>query len=65
MKRIISIALSLMLAAGLLAACGPADAPATGTAPATDGMPELVIGLFQPATGANGAGGRQESLGTI
>ena len=64
MKKIISIALSLMLVAGLLAGCGPADAPATGTATA-DGMPELVIGLFQPATGANGAGGRQEALGTI
>jgi len=68
MKKIISIALSLMLAVGLLAACEPAGTPATGTAtPAApaDGMPELVIGLFQPATGANGAGGRQESLGTI
>jgi len=69
MKKIISLTLVLMLAVGLLAACGPADQPAaqqgTQQAAANDGMPTLVIGLFQPATGANGAGGRQESLGTI
>ena len=41
-----------------------ANEPAANEPDAGD-MPELVIGLFQPATGANGAGGRQESLGTI
>ncbi|MCL2857263.1 MAG: ABC transporter substrate-binding protein [Oscillospiraceae bacterium] len=81
MKRFIPIALALILVVGLLASCGaPASQPAppaqpspSGDAPAPEGdapapegdMPELVIGLFQPATGANGAGGRQESLGTI
>ncbi|MCL2578478.1 MAG: ABC transporter substrate-binding protein [Oscillospiraceae bacterium] len=77
MKKKMFIALTLALLM-TLAACAPAapatpaapaaDAPAAGdaAAPAADGdMPELVIGLFQPATGANGAGGRQESLGTI
>jgi len=74
MKKLICIALALVLALGMLAACGPATPaapvtpPAGGeTAPATGGddMPVLTVGLFQPATGANGAGGRQESLGTI
>jgi len=64
MKKFISITLSLLLVVGLLAACTPADTPQAGAA-GGDGMPELVIGLFQPATGANGAGGRQEALGTI
>ncbi|MCL2367345.1 MAG: ABC transporter substrate-binding protein [Oscillospiraceae bacterium] len=66
-KVLISLALSLILVMGLLAGCAD-DTPATQdpTAPATeDNMPTLVVGLFQPATGANGAGGRQESLGTI
>ena len=75
MKRtviVISLALSLLFAIGVFTGCTPAAT--TPTTPATSGttatpaatdMPELVIGLFQPATGANGAGGRQESLGTI
>ena len=78
MKKIIALALVLIMVMGLLAACngggttttpapetpapGPADTPAPE--PGADDVPELVIGLFQPATGTNGAGGRQESLGT-
>jgi len=38
--------------------------PDTGTPDTDEDVPEIVIGLFQPATGMNGAGGRQESLGT-
>ena len=67
-KIMISIALSILLAVGLLAGCGSPEptAPGTPAAPDTpDGdMPIVRIGVFQPATGANGAGGRQETLGT-
>jgi len=79
MKKIIALALVLIMVLGLLAACGDGgttttptpETPTPGTDatpapvdPGTDDEPTLVIGLFQPATGMNGAGGRQESLGT-
>ena len=65
-KALISLALSLVMVIGLLAACGSDDPTGTPATPDEGGdMPTLVVGLFQPATGANGAGGRQESLGTI
>jgi len=64
MKKIISITLVLLLSAGLLAACGAPAAPGGGAATGSD-MPVVRIGVFQPATGANGAGGRQETLGTL
>jgi len=77
MKKFLTIALAFILVVGLLASCGtpanqgtqqpaaPADPAPGGDAPVVDGdMPIVRIGLFQPATGANGAGGRQEALGT-
>ena len=56
MKKVISIALALFMVTGLfmLTGCGSDDGEA----------PIVRIGVFQPATGPNGAGGRQETLGT-
>ena len=55
MKKMVLFSLVLALAFGLLAGCGGGG---------SGDMPELKIGVFQPSTGANGAGGRQETLGT-
>lgn len=54
-----------------LCACGseaPAEdvnsnAPAEKTAPAEGGKPIVKIGVYEPQTGDNGAGGKQEILG--
>jgi len=77
MKKILSIALCAALVLGL-AACGgnapassapaaPAastEAPAASTeAPAASGDKVVRIGVFEPQTGDNGAGGKQEILG--
>ena len=54
MRKSISAILVIMLALALLAGCaGGSDSPT------------VRIGVFQPATGDNGAGGRQETLGTV
>jgi len=54
-KAIIALVLSLAMLLVMLAAC---DSGGSG------GTPTVSIGVFQPATGDNGAGGRQEVLGT-
>ena len=68
MKKLIALLLIAVLALSA-AACSsqPADtqAPAEGTeaaAPA-DGANVVKIGVFEPASGDNGAGGKQETLG--
>ena len=68
MKKLIALLLIAVLALSA-AACSsqPADtqAPAEGTeaaAPA-DGAKVVKIGVFEPASGDNGAGGKQETLG--
>ncbi|MCL2703554.1 MAG: ABC transporter substrate-binding protein [Defluviitaleaceae bacterium] len=58
MKRIIPTVLSVLLAVCLFAGCAE-----TGGTAGSD-LPVLRVGVFQPATGPNGAGGRQETLGT-
>jgi branched-chain amino acid transport system substrate-binding protein len=66
-KAILALTLSLALVFSLLAGCGPdtASTNAGTSGGAADGdMPVVRLGVFQPATGANGAGGRQETLGT-
>lgn len=66
MKKVISLALcaALLLA---LTACGGASstAPAaSGTAPSAPADVSVVkIGVYEPASGDNGAGGKQETLG--
>lgn len=70
LKKAIVLTLALALALSCFAGCGqkqdtaaPADgpaAPADSAAPAGD---VVKIGIFEPASGDNGAGGKQEALG--
>ena len=69
MKKFLALALSCSLALTALAGCGggSASTPAPeGTTPAgetTGGENTVYIGVFEPATGDSGAGGKQEMLG--
>lgn len=65
MKKVLSFVVCFAILATLLAACG-GGAPASGaqsTAAAAAGGKVVKIGVFEPASGDNGAGGKQETLG--
>ena len=69
MKKILALALALMMIFALCA-CGDSAAPAASNAPegetaapADGANPVVKIGVFEPQTGDNGAGGKQEILG--
>ena len=53
MKKMIALALAAIMLMGLLAACGGSDS----------GNDVIRIGVYEPQTGDNGAGGKQEILG--
>ena len=55
MKKILAIVLCACMICALLAGCGSPAAAVEGDV--------LKIGIFEPATGENGAGGMQEVLG--
>ena len=57
MKKILVLALSLVLAMLALAGCGGGGDSGSG------GGDTIKIGVFEPASGDNGAGGKQETLG--
>lgn len=63
-KRVLAVALTAAMVVSMLAGCsggqdkGSADAPA-----AADGAKVVKIGVYEPASGDNGAGGKQEVLG--
>ena len=59
MKKIISITITVFLLLSLMVGCG-GGAPAGG---GNTGDNVVKIGVFEPASGDNGAGGKQESLG--
>ncbi|MFO7743680.1 MAG: ABC transporter substrate-binding protein [Anaerolineae bacterium] len=68
-KRLVLLFVVVGLTASLLAACGPAPAEET-TAPPSEGeaeeevqLDEVVIGIYQPMTGAMAAGGEQTMQG--
>ncbi len=69
LKKAIVLTLALALALGCFAGCGQKQdsaAPDSPTAPATDAAPAgdvVKIGIFEPASVDNGAGGKQEALG--
>ena len=58
MKKIFALVLALAMALALVA-CGGDD----GTADQSSGEKVVKIGVFEPQTGDNGAGGKQEILG--
>ena len=60
MKKILAIVLCACMICALLAGCGSSESPAA----AVEGD-VLKIGIFEPATGENGAGGMQEVLGAL
>ena len=59
MKKFLALILALVMVLGLVA-CGE-KAPADDGA--ADGEKMVKIGVFEPQTGDNGAGGKQEILG--
>ena len=79
MKKLIALLLSILMVLGVFAGCASQSAPAASTdkqeeaaAPAEESATEeaassgdkvVKIGVFEPQTGDNGAGGKQEVLG--
>ncbi len=65
-KRVLAIALVTALASSMLAGCGSkssGDGAGTEAPAAADGAKVVKIGVYEPASGDNGAGGKQEVLG--
>jgi len=62
MKKFFALALALVMALSL-AACGETAGGSSASASGTSGGKTLKIGVFEPASGDNGAGGKQETLG--
>ena len=63
MKKILALVLALCMVFALCA-CGSGSGTGTsGTSSTASANKELKIGVFEPATGENGAGGQQEVLG--
>jgi len=63
MKKTLAIMLCLIMAVSLLAGCGSDNSASTGTTATASGEKVLKIGIFEPLTGDNGAGGKKEALG--
>ncbi|MDY5613543.1 ABC transporter substrate-binding protein [Dysosmobacter sp.] len=61
MKKLFAFVLALVMALSL-AACG-GDKSSDSSTPAASGDKVVKIGVFEPQTGDNGAGGKQEILG--
>ena len=66
MKRFLAMALTLAMALSLAACGGDSGASSNGDSSgdsANSGENVVRIGVFEPATGDNGPGGKQEMLG--
>ncbi len=63
-RKLLALALAGALSVGLLAGCsdGQKDPDPSGSQPVS-GDKVIKIGVFEPASGDNGAGGKQETLG--
>ena len=59
-KRVLAVALVVAMLGTMLAGCGKKEA---GAEAAADGSKIVKIGVYEPASGDNGAGGKQETLG--
>lgn len=64
MKKFLAIILALIMVLALCA-CGSSPAPAASgdPAPAADGEKVIKVGVFEPTSGQNAAGGKKEILG--
>ena len=62
MKKYLAIILACLTLFSVLAACGE-SAPNESDNGEASGNPVVKIGVFEPASGKNGAGGKQETLG--
>ena len=65
MKKFLALALAVLMVFAM-AACAPANPQGetnTDVTDSTDGAKVVKIGIFEPASGDNGAGGKQETLG--
>ena len=69
MKKLLALALTGAMALTLLAGCGGSGSGSSSPSPSASGdAPSSgdkvdTIGIFEPASGDNGAGGKQEILG--
>ena len=54
MKKVLSVVLCVCLLCAMMAGCGGSS---------SGGKKTVTIGVFEPASGDNGAGGKQETLG--
>ena len=61
MKKILALLLALVMVFALAACGGESDPTTSDNSQASDNV--IKIGVFEPLTGASGAGGRQEYLG--
>lgn len=62
-KKFVAILLSLALVASVAACAAPAATGTTAAEQPASGNPVVKIGIYEPASGDNGAGGKQETLG--
>ena len=68
-KRILAILLAVAMMAAMMAGCGstassaPAEAASAPAEAPASGEKVVKIGVYEPASGDNGAGGKQETLG--
>ena len=62
MKKLMAAVLALVMVLGL-AACGGSKSDSQGAQSGESGNKVVKIGVFEPQTGDNGAGGKQEILG--
>lgn len=66
MKKYLALILACLMLVCLFAGCGQkatTESPAASTDASASGDKVVKIGVFEPASGDNGAGGKQESLG--
>ena len=63
MKKFFALALTLAMSLSLAACGAKEEAPSAGSAGAAEANKVVKIGVFEPQTGDNGAGGKQEILG--
>ncbi|MBP3485651.1 MAG: amino acid ABC transporter substrate-binding protein, partial [Oscillospiraceae bacterium] len=63
MKKFLALAMAMVMSLSLAACGGSSSGSAAASAPAASGNKVVKIGVFEPQTGDNGAGGKQEILG--